>query len=114
MDNQIAIEKTNERKSLPVKKSAKKKFKAVSPTDVLQSAWIVRTFDEDRFLKVSLNGLFVQIGNYSNFRTIDELYPEIRTVVDAKGLIISKRKNRNNQLAYCKDKGKFIPLPLNY
>lgn len=89
--------------------TAKKKTKIYKSEDVVRVAWSVKTFDEDRYVKVSMNGLFVQWGNFSNFKTIDELYPEIRNIVDSKGLIVAKRKSRNLGLVYCKDKGIVIP-----
>jgi len=90
-------------------KISKNKTKFFKAEDVKRIAWSVKTFDEDRYVKVSMNGLFVQLGNFSNFKTIDELYPEIRNIVDSKGLIVAKRKSRNSGLAYCKDKGIMIP-----
>nr|WP_236918919.1 MULTISPECIES: hypothetical protein [Enterococcus] len=89
--------------------NSKKKTKIFKSEDVVRVAWSVKTFDEDRYVKVSMNGLFVQLGNFSSFKTIDELYPEIRNIVDSKGLIVAKRKSRNSGLAYCKDKGIMIP-----
>ncbi|MFA9002849.1 hypothetical protein [Enterococcus faecium] len=68
------------------KKISKNKTKFFKAEDVKRIAWSVKTFDEDRYVKVSMNGLFVQLGNFSNFKTIDELYPEIRNIVDSKGL----------------------------
>jgi hypothetical protein len=91
------------------KKISKNKTKIFKAEDVKRIAWSVKTFDEDRYVKVSMNGLFVQLGNFSNFKTIDELYPEIRNIVDSKGLIVAKRKSRNSGLAYCKNKGIMIP-----
>ena len=92
-----------------MQKSTKKRMKFFNVEDVKKIAWSVKTFDEDRYIKLSMNGLFVQLGNFSNFKTIDELYPEIRNIVDSKGLIVAKRKSRNSGLAYCKDKGITIP-----
>ncbi|HAT4364591.1 TPA: hypothetical protein I9148_002138 [Clostridium perfringens] len=91
------------------KVNTRKKTKIFKTEDVVRVAWSVKTFDEDRYIKVSMSGLFVQIGNFKNFKTIDELYPEIRNIVDSKGLIVAKRKSRNSGLAYCKDKGIMIP-----
>lgn len=106
----IKIESTESQKTQSARKqTTKKRTKFFKSDDVVRVAWSVKTFDEDRYVKVSMNGLFVQIGNFSNFKTIDELYPEIRNIVDSKGLIVAKRKSRNSGLAYCKDKGIRIP-----
>lgn len=100
---------TNNLSRKKMQKSTKKRTKFFNVEDVKKIAWSVKTFDEDRYIKLSMNGLFVQLGNFSNFKTIDELYPEIRNIVDSKGLIVAKRKSRNSGLAYCKDKGITIP-----
>lgn len=88
----------------------KKKTKIFKIEDVNRVAWSIKTFDEDRYIKLSMNGLFVQLGNFKNFKTIDELFPEIRNIVDSKGLIVAKRKSRYSNLLYCKDKGIKIPV----
>lgn len=100
----------NETINFVAKRSKKKTFRIYSKADVVRSAWMLRTFDEDRYIKISLSGLFVKIGNFSDFKTIDELYEDIRSVVDSKGLIIAKRKNQEKKLAYCKFLDKSIPL----
>ncbi|EPY6472528.1 hypothetical protein ACWO4B_003225 [Clostridium sporogenes] len=90
--------------------SKKKKFKIFEKKQVVINAWELKTFDEDRFVKVSMNGLFVQVGNFNNFKTIDELFPEIRNVVDSKGLILAKRKYRTGNLLSVKNQNKRIPF----
>lgn len=90
--------------------AGKKRTKIYKVDDVKRTAWMIKTFDEDRYVKVSLHGLFIRIGNFEDFKTVEELYPEIRNIVDAKGLIVAKRRNRNSTLAYCKDKGIKIPV----
>lgn len=86
-----------------------KRTKIFQREDVIKVAWLIKTFDEDRYVKISMNGLFFQMGNFKNFKTIDELYPDIRNIVDSKGLIVAKRKSRNSGLVYCKDKQITIP-----
>lgn len=89
--------------------SFKKRTKIFKADDVKRVAWSIKTFDEDRYVKVSMNGLFVKIGSFNNFKTVDELYPCIRNIVDSKGLIVAKRKSKSGKLIYCKDKGIQIP-----
>ncbi|MBY6889379.1 hypothetical protein HYH68_16425 [Clostridium botulinum] len=88
----------------------KKKFKIFQKNQISSKAWELKTFDEDRFIKISMNGLFVQVGNFSNFKTVDELYPEIRNVIDSKGLIVAKRKYRTGNLLSVKSENKRIPF----
>lgn len=89
--------------------ATKKRTKIFKEADVLRVAWMVKTFDEDRYIKVSMTGLFVKVGNFNIFKTIEELYPEVRNIVDSKGLVVAKRKNRDSGLLYCKDKQIKIP-----
>ena len=90
--------------------STTKKRKIYKEEDVLRVAWMIKTFDEARYVKVSLHGLFVKIGNFKDFKTVEELYPDIRNIVDSKGLIVAKRKSKLSKLIYCKDKGIMIPV----
>lgn len=111
MNRKKIFEKDLEKKTIEkkTKTSNRKRTKFFKKEDVKRVAWSVKTFDEDRYVKVSMSGLFVQLGNFKNFKTIDELYPDIRNIVDSKGLIVAKRKSLNSGLIYCKDKGITIP-----
>lgn len=111
MVNSVKIETSKMAKiDILSKKSNHKKVKFFGKNDVLRTAWQIMNFEGDRYVKISLNGLFVKIGNFSDFKTLDELYPELRNVVDTKGMIVAKRKNRDSALIYVKHKKIMIPL----
>lgn len=90
--------------------SRHKRKKIFKNEDVQRIAWSVKTFDEDRYIKISMSGLFVKLGNFSTFKTVEELYPEIRNIADSKGLIVAKRKTKESNLVYCKNKEIYIPM----
>lgn len=100
----------NQKVDFSVKRNKFKKTRFFEKEDVLRTAWQVMNFDGDRYVKVSLSGLFVRIGSFSDFKTLDELYPELRNVVDTKGMVVAKRKNRDSSLIYVKHKKIMIPL----
>lgn len=56
----------------------------------------IRTFSKDIYILKS--GLIVQNIENCQFRRIEEIYYDIRTVRTIKGTIIAKRRNRNSDL----------------
>lgn len=56
----------------------------------------IRTFNKEIYILKS--GLIVQNIENCQFRRIEEIYYDIRTVRTIKGTIIAKRRNRNSDL----------------
>lgn len=111
MVNSLEDKKCKKRKvDISLNKSNRKKVRIFKKEDVLRTAWQIMTFEGDRYVKVSLAGLFVKVNNFSEFKTIDELYQEARNIVDTKGLVVAKRKRHDSSLIYVKHKKIMIPL----
>ncbi|MCY7883127.1 hypothetical protein ACO0DA_10410 [Bacillus subtilis] len=62
----------------------------------------IRTFNKDIY--ILRPGLIVQNVETNQYRRIEEIYYEIRTVRTIKGAIIAKRKNKNSELYMAKAK----------
>ncbi|KGX85194.1 hypothetical protein [Pontibacillus litoralis] len=56
----------------------------------------IRTFNKDIF--ILRPGLMVQNIETSEYKKIEEIYYDIRTVMNIEGKIVAKRKNRKSEL----------------